>query len=584
MRKTIGLLFVVCLILPGTRFSSRAQKGEGPYLDYLRRNVEKCKEAVVDAEIRMLNLNILIDAYPMGPDSTDEDFDRINKWVTELSRFSVTEYKFLCDKVKSEEGSLQWAESERYQPSPTPTPNAVPTPSPSTGAKDPTEEKLSKEEEEALKRLKEIIDRLGPLTTEINEWVKKQKAKPKPVNPPKGLETDMKWHQGLQTWSFNLPQGSISVNLPDNISAIGRISGTVIVEPTGQNETQRTQNQNALLNYAIELQIPEAGGGTSIVRVPVLTSNNTFRFVTPTDAGERSIMCHLLSGGVELSQGGSVLVSAPGNVGAGSLHSRSFQFPSLGQAGRALEIIGPFDGNFKTTEIRIAGQPARLLAESQNSCVVQAPDQNFGPTEITVKEGDVEAKGSCRNLGVRLAAPKTSLLKGETTVLTVTVEGLKGIQQNVPLLLQKQGVVSMAGGDTQTVQIRPTDVRADGTFELKRTLTGLQAGAFGVTATVIDPAHRPIIIPLTENAKVNGYRVKKEGNTLVWFAENVQHPVTGDPVNGEQRVKYVCEAGRPPNLQQLPHLGNVFLRKGYTTMMKTDCMTVLIGGVIILDE
>lgn len=416
----------------------------------------------------------------------------------------------------------------------------------------------------------------------IRERVRKLRRVAKRKPPAPGFTVEDKSSNGLTTVSFSTPQGKLNLSLPESKSAGDSISGTVIAEPSGQTESERANNLNQLRRYLLEIDGKPIKIGSDS-RTPELGTSTTFNFTTemsiapPSDLRTNTTTTLKDKDGVEKAE--CTLWRDPTNPpGATTTGPKQFQFPTTSQNGRPLEIVGPFDGNFKTTEIKIGGQPVRLLAESRNSCIVQSPDQNFGPTEITVKEGDVEAKGSCRNLGLRLAAPKTSLLKGETTVLTVTVEGLKGIQQHVPLLLQKEGVVSMEGGDTQTVQIRPEDVRADGTFETRRTLTGLQAGAFGVTGTVVNPAQRPIIIPLAENAKVNGYRVKKEGDGFVILVDNAQSPITGKPVDGEHKLEHQC-----PTLSTIPYLGTLFLSKG---IGKTDgkCLVIIVTPKIIIQN
>jgi hypothetical protein len=353
----------------------------------------------------------------------------------------------------------------------------------------------------------------------------------------------------------------------------------VTAEPSGQTEAERARNLEELKSFVCEVDgapvkfsdfSPKPGSqGSHTLNFTMQTPNPPLSAVS-TEVTLRD------KAGVE--KAGCELPIEP-SASCAPTGPERFRFPELVQNGRALEIAGPFDGNRETTEVKLNGQPVRVLAESPTSCVIESPSQNFGPTEITVKEGNAEAKGSCRNLGVRLAAPKTSLMRGETTVLTITVEGLKGIQQNVPLLLQKEGVVSMEGGDTQTVQIRPSDVRADGTFQTQRTLTGLQAGAFGVTATVIDPAQRPIVIPLVEGGEVNGYRVRRDGGGFVIELTNVKSPITGDPVSGEANLEHRC-----PQLSKIPYVSRLFLNKGVGRTDSQCLMPMVTPRIIITDD
>ncbi|MFZ0748764.1 MAG: carboxypeptidase regulatory-like domain-containing protein [Pyrinomonadaceae bacterium] len=179
--------------------------------------------------------------------------------------------------------------------------------------------------------------------------------------------------------------------------------------------------------------------------------------------------------------------------------------PPLGQQGRPIEIFGPFDGNASNTTLRF-GPPGskvpdfekgpenvsggfgliRPLAESPRKVVFEAPSDITGPKEMMVKDGDgAPTTGTYRNVGVQLSAPKTNLMRGERTTLTVEVRGLEGIKEDVPLQLDSKGVITMDGGNFQNLRIKPQEVNEGGRYTTTRAITGQQAGGFTVTATVI---------------------------------------------------------------------------------------------------
>lgn len=163
-------------------------------------------------------------------------------------------------------------------------------------------------------------------------------------------------------------------------------------------------------------------------------------------------------------------------------------FPPLGQQGRAIQIQGPFDGNSDNTRITVGegtGKIIKPLAESPRKVVFIAPVDVTGPYTIDVKEGDKTFTGKSRNIAVNLSAPKTNLLRGEKTTVTIQVDGLSGIIKDVPLQLDARGVINMEGGNFQNLRIKPEEVKLDGRYTTNRTITGLQAGGFSVTATVI---------------------------------------------------------------------------------------------------
>lgn len=176
----------------------------------------------------------------------------------------------------------------------------------------------------------------------------------------------------------------------------------------------------------------------------------------------------------------------------------TFVIPPLGQTGRPMVVTGPFDGDSSNTNLDFdpglkpesvseftVGLEYELRAESPRKAVFEAPSNVTGPIEIKLKEGNVETKGTYRNVGVNLSAPKTNLVKGEKTTLTVQVSGLEGIKEDVPLQLDSKGVITMVGGNFQNLRIKPSEVKQDGRYTTTRAITGQQAGGFTVTATVI---------------------------------------------------------------------------------------------------
>ncbi len=169
-----------------------------------------------------------------------------------------------------------------------------------------------------------------------------------------------------------------------------------------------------------------------------------------------------------------------------TLTAGDYQLPKIGQAGRPIQVIGPFDGDFGSTGASVGGNEAKLLAESPRKLVAQSPRNVVGRTEVEVKEGNVVAKGAFRNAVVRLTAPKTTFQHGEQTMLTVGVEGLEGLTEPVSLRLENKtpSVVNMPDGNVQVITIRPGDVQPGGTFTLTHTLTGISPGGFTVVAVI----------------------------------------------------------------------------------------------------
>ena len=302
-----------------------------------------------------------------------------------------------------------------------------------------------------------------------------------------GVPASIKSANGLTVINFNTSAGRIVINLPDDMMAGDTISGTVFTEPKGKTPEEKAKNQDYLNGYVIELE-----------RTRVPANQPRFTWTPPLPMPNAPVRYQLKI--VEVLPGpnpsdqpiASVVIFPPVPIhpsGAIITHGDSpttprFNIPSLGQTGRPVTITGPFDGDSSNTSLRLGGQDLLILAESRNQTVGQTPTNVVGATEIQVKEGKTETTNPFRNLKVELTAPKTSLLKGESTELHVEVNGLEGLTQPVPLQLTKGGVVNMEGGDVQTMSIKPSNVQ-NGTFTTTRTITGVQAGGWSATATVV---------------------------------------------------------------------------------------------------
>lgn len=366
---------------------------------------------------------------------------------------------------------------------------------------------------EKLILIKAAIRRLVKLDDEAIDDITNEDCPPAPNIP--GSErtgpgvTETKSSGGLKTVKFETEHGSVIVNLPSDIRAGDTISGTVVEEPKGNNDEERAKNMSELSGYVIEIG-PRPSNSTKDVRPPpnvmVLLSaaksnGNSFKINVPAKSNQKLLDINLksvrpaVSTTVATASEGwsdfqSLMVHArPDDIapplGVVIAENSNFKLPTIGQQGRPVEITGPFDGSFENTTVTVGGQELTVLVESPRQLGFRSPSNVTGPTEIVVREGKKETKGEFRNVGVNLSAPKTSLRKGESTELKVEVSGLQGLTEPVPLHLTKGGVVTMQGGDAQTMSIKPAEVSSNGTFTTTRTITGVQAGAWTATATVV---------------------------------------------------------------------------------------------------
>lgn len=279
---------------------------------------------------------------------------------------------------------------------------------------------------------------------------------------------------GLNTTIFATPRGRIRVNLPDDMAAGDTLSGTVIAEPQGKNTSEIARNEGELSGYVVELEKQQTSSSGRIFKLAIPAAISTTYLILRDKKGEE-------------------VARAPVPVASTTPPVEEFDLPTIGQQGRPVEVRGPFDGDIGTTQIGVGGNDLEILAESPRKVVARNPSgQPVGPSEIEVREKDQVAKGDFRTLGIQLSAPKLNLLRGEQTTLVVTVTGLEGIREPVPLVLENKssGIIQMGGGEVQRLTISPSQVQG-GRYTTERPLTGVQRGAFTITGTVVSGRQRP---------------------------------------------------------------------------------------------
>ena len=276
---------------------------------------------------------------------------------------------------------------------------------------------------------------------------------------------------GFQVVTFSLPAGRIYVNLPDDLAPGDAASGTVNPVPAGATEIDQARQRQELSAFSVELAGARAAAtaGVRTLRVPPGATPLAVRLFDPR---------------------GRLAAEVRVPLGSPAAPSARYRVPEVGQTGGPVRVTGPFDGDLSNSSVRIGGRPAQPMAESPRQLVVRGPEEPAPPAPIEVSErGQVVASGTYRNVSVRLSAPLTNLLAGQRTTLTITVGGLEGLSDTLPVRLSNQSpdVVRMEGGDEQTLCVRPDEVSTQGTWTRTRGLTGARAGGFSIQTEVAPP-------------------------------------------------------------------------------------------------
>lgn len=261
---------------------------------------------------------------------------------------------------------------------------------------------------------------------------------------------------GLKTATFDTPNGKISVNLPDDMSASDTISGTVVAEAAGNTPEEKAKNEDEISGYVVEIakaeEPPKPEEKKPKKKAPCANPKAPeFTCLIPPACAAISLILRSPTG-KKVCETPMTCLPEPPKPACGK---GECVMPTIGSCGRPVQLKGPCDGNFANSCVKIGDQVAKPLAESPRQQIVRSPKTVVGPTTIERREGTEVTRAKFTNVRVKLAAAKVGLQKGETTTITVQVEGLEGATGPVNLRIENRApdVVDLSGGNTQVVKI-----------------------------------------------------------------------------------------------------------------------------------
>lgn len=282
---------------------------------------------------------------------------------------------------------------------------------------------------------------------------------------------------GLVTTTFETPQGNVTVYMAKDLHKGDMISGTVVAAPSGKNEKAISKNQAVLNGFVVDF----AGKETSLNK-----ERDTWQLPEPDPRGFVDLILRNASGR-ELGRTPVAVSNVTRMRPAGGLSPEGFRIPSYMQAGQPSRIPGSFDGDFGSSSVTFDDQPTDLLAETPGELFLKAPEDMSGPTELELNEGDLTITGTTHVLDIEMSAGNTNLLRGETTPVYLQVDGLEGIEKEVPVLVTNlsPSTITLDGGNSQTIQIHPADVSPEGIWVRDFTVRATQSGSFSIVSQIV---------------------------------------------------------------------------------------------------
>jgi hypothetical protein len=335
----------------------------------------------------------------------------------------------------------------------------------------------------------------------------------------------------LRVTPISVPEGTLRVYLPDDIAAGDTITGTVVAEPAGNTDEQRSHNTSVLEGYVV-----------SVGATPVKPDRYGRVFLAAGLAAPMYMVARS-SKGAEVRRI-SVPIQPQQPTFPRATLPNDFHFPQVVAGGQPFAIHGPFSGDFQNTTLAVGGQPVQKLAQSPRTFIAAPAPNVTGPTSYQLNERGVAVTAPCNVISLKLTAPKMRLTRGEHTTIHIAVTGLEGIRAPVPLVLENStpGVVTLTGGQVQVLTIAPSDV-APGPYGADRDVTGIGPGGFSISAT-IDEHNR---------ATVDGTPITPHGGTTTTLPVVPSQPPTPKATATPLSVSIEqLDVGRPGDAVYIP--------------------------------
>lgn len=287
---------------------------------------------------------------------------------------------------------------------------------------------------------------------------------------PAAVQGHTSFSNGLQTTVFDLPEGRVTVLLPADLAARDTISGTVIALPKGTGEELA---KNGAVLDGLVVQIDDA---------PPKKGKTQPTWVIPAAAGTAVTLSLIGPNGTPKAECSiPTLPDQPQPFTGGD-----YYVDPIVHAGQPTHANGPFDGDLGNTTAMCRNDALIPVAESPRSCVFAGTPTDLGPANIEIS--DAGKTGTCPTniVSVSLSAPKTTLLEGEKTTVTMTVRGLKGIPESfypipIEFINESPSVVRFDGfTDNHVAMGAPYSAVDNGVCTMTIGVVGTRPGSFQI--------------------------------------------------------------------------------------------------------
>jgi hypothetical protein len=244
---------------------------------------------------------------------------------------------------------------------------------------------------------------------------------------------------GMVVSDFKTPQGTVTVNLPDDMRAGDQITGTVSVSPEGKTDKEKQANKKKLEELA--LQFP--GLAMNIRDLLKSADKNQFSFTVPTrtGSGDGNYNELELMKGDKVSAVSKIPVTTATFLPVAGKPVVQLTTPVIEQ-GDPYAVVRAVHSNMNDYGFLVKDRSgktskANIICQSPRSAIVEIPpDISLGENLLVAqrKSGSETNTFYFEKLSAEYRVEKSNLQKGETTTLTGHIRGLDSKRIENPTL------------------------------------------------------------------------------------------------------------------------------------------------------
>lgn len=298
---------------------------------------------------------------------------------------------------------------------------------------------------------------------------------------------------GVQIVELSAPEGIFYFQIPDDVAEGEPYSYSLRTFAAGQSDLDRAENEKQLAAYKLLLASNLIQAGPSSKQLQVASASATPDIVLKTQEDFEVLKSKIaLTKQLPQTETQSQPVQTASELEVDSqppvepvvdidIPHLLFQLASVNQAGRLLEVRGPFDGNASNTDVRVNGTPMPIIAESLRKVIAMNPNL-LGSMEVRVAENDKKVHCIYKNVDLRNWASAFTLQTGANGALTIQLNSSPKLTSTVVIALQNKSpeIVNVQGGAFQYLTVNPNDLNETGTATLTRILTGMHPAPFKI--------------------------------------------------------------------------------------------------------